>query len=72
MTVIYVPKSLEPKARALVDFDRCGNIHRSGSVIGMRKQFGWQKGGQVRLGMWIYNLGPLAVQRLRDALLTRS
>jgi hypothetical protein len=41
-----------------------GNIHYTGSVRGMQKLYGWPKGGQVRVGSWIYNLGPAEVQRL--------
>lgn len=43
-----------------------GNIHVSGSVLGMQQQFGWAKGGQVRVGSYIYNVGVAEVERLRN------
>ena len=68
----YVPKAVEDKARRLVNFDACGNIDKSGSVVGMRNIYRWPKGGQVRLGGYIYNIGPSAVERLDNANLTRG
>lgn len=47
-------------------FDRVGNIDASGSVRGMQKLYGWPRGGQVRCGGTIYNIGPEAVDRLRQ------
>jgi hypothetical protein len=63
----YVPISKEPAARRLVNFDACGNISRTGSVRGMQTLYGWPKNGQVRLGGWIFNIGPDAVSKLRTA-----
>lgn len=68
----YVPKDVENKARRLVNFDSCGNIDKSGSVVGMRNLYGWPKGGQVRLGGYIYNVGPGAVERLDNANLLKG
>lgn len=70
--MIYVPKEKETQARRLVNFDAVGNISRTGSVIGMRKLYGWPIGGQVRLGSWIYNVGSVALAQLKAANLTRS
>lgn len=70
--MIYVPYTLEDAARRLVNFESCGNIHKTGSVVGMRRQYGWEQGGQVRLRSWIYNIGPSAVQTLRNARLLRG
>ena len=68
----YVPLEFEAKARRLVNFDACGNIDKSGSVVGMRKLFGWPERGQVRMGGYIYNIGPAAVSKLDNANLTRG
>lgn len=70
--MIYVPKTNEAAARRLVNFDGVGNIDKSGSVVGMRRRFGWLQNGQVRLGRYIYNIGPDAVKRLRAANLLRG
>lgn len=43
-----------------------GSIDRTGSVRGMQSRFGWPRGGQVRVGSYIYNVGPEYVQKLRD------
>jgi hypothetical protein len=68
----YVTKENEAKARRLVNFDACGNIDVSGSVTGMQRRYGWQRGGQVRLGGYVYNVGSAGVARLRDAGLLRG
>jgi hypothetical protein len=47
--------------------DLCGSIHASGSVRGMQKIYGWPRGAQVRIGRYIYNVGTVALQRLRDS-----
>lgn len=62
------------KARSVTrgQLDLCGNIHVSGSVRGMQKIYGWPRGGQVRIGGYIYNVGAAAMQRLRDAGLIRG
>ena len=57
----------EALRRLRIDVEAVGNISRTGSVRGMQTLYGWPKGGQVRIGAWIYNIGPAAVQRLRDA-----
>lgn len=44
-----------------------GNIDKSGSVKGMQQLYGWPKGGQVRIGGYIYNVGVSEVERLRRA-----
>jgi hypothetical protein len=68
----YIPKDYEAEARRLVDFETCGNIDASGSVKGMQTLYGWPKRGQVRLGGYIYNVGPSSVQRLEAAGLVRQ
>lgn len=70
--MIYIRKRDEFSARSVANFDSCGNIAKSGSVVGMRKLYGWPEGGQVRLGGYIYNVGTVAVQKLRDAGLIRG
>lgn len=67
----YVLREFEAQARRLVNFD-CGNISASGSVKGMQQLYGWPKGGQVRMGSYIYNVGPEAVKRLTHAKLLRG
>lgn len=47
-------------------FESNGNIAKNGSVSGMQKLYGWPKGGQVRCGAYIYNVGVTAVNTLRD------
>lgn len=63
------------------DVDRCGfrgiidavsNISKSGSVLGMQKQYGWPKGGQVRIGGYIYNVGTSVVEAMRNANIVRG
>lgn len=68
----YVLREFEASARRLVDFDKCGNIHKSGSVLGMQRHYGWKPNGQVRLGSWIYNIGPEAVEKLNKAGILRG
>jgi hypothetical protein len=53
-------------------FDACGNISVTGSVRGMQSRFGWPRGGQVRCGAYVYNIGPHAVAELRVASLLRG
>lgn len=53
--------------RARVNLDACGSIHRSGSVAGMQARYGWPKGGQLRVGSYVYNVGAGALDRLRAA-----
>lgn len=67
----YVPMEFADKARSRVNFN-VASIDKSGSVVGMRNLFGWPKGGQVRLGGYIYNIGPVAVSILDNANLTRG
>lgn len=45
--------------------DKCGNISATGSVSGMQRLYGWKRGGQVRVGSFIYNVGPSEVARFR-------
>lgn len=52
--------------------DECGNISVRGSVRGMQRIYGWPKGGQVRIGAWIYNVGVAEVERLRSLGLLRG
>jgi hypothetical protein len=40
-----------------------GNIDVTGSVLGMQKLCGWPRGGQVRCGGYIYNVGVAEVRR---------
>jgi len=63
----YVPLKSESLARRLVNLDACGNISVTGSVRGMQTIYNWPKNGQVRMGAWIYNIGPDAVDKLRAA-----
>ena len=53
-----VPRWLES------EMDRVGSIDKTGSVRGMQNRFGWKRGGQVRVGGYIYNVGPEAIARL--------
>ena len=46
------------------EMDRVGSIDRTGSVRGMQNRFGWKRGGQVRVGGYVYNVGPEGVARL--------
>lgn len=63
----YVRQEDANKVRGL---NSCGNISVTGSVVGMRKLYGWPKGGQVRVGSYIYNVGVTEVERLdREGLL---
>ena len=56
----YVPKEFAQNVNTNV-----GNISVTGSVLGMQRKFGWPKGGQVRVGSYIYNVGVQEVERLR-------
>lgn len=56
----------EEAARARVSLD-VGNIHVTGSVKGMQSIYNWPKGGQVRVGAYIYNVGPANIDKLRAA-----
>lgn len=56
----------EAAKRNRVNLDNCGSIHSTGSVTGMQKRYGWKKGGQVRVGSYIYNIGCSEVERLRN------
>lgn len=67
----YVPMEVADKARRAVNFN-VASIDKSGSVVGMRNLYGWPKGGQVRLGGYIYNIGPVAVEKLDNLNLTRG
>ena len=60
----YVPAENIAQASRLVNFDAVGNIDRTGSVRGMQKLYGWPRNGQVRLGGYIYNIGPEKVALL--------
>ena len=51
--------------RNRVNRDKCGSIHKSGSVKGMQLRFGWKPKGQIRIGSYVYNVGPSEVERLR-------
>ncbi len=60
----YVP---EHKAGEVRGLEECGNISATGSARGMQEKYGWPKGGQVRVGGYIYNVGTAEVDRLRRA-----
>jgi hypothetical protein len=62
----YVTQSDVTRHHLQAIFDTCGNISATGSVLGMQRQFGWPKGGQVRMGGYIYNVGPVAVAQMRS------
>lgn len=68
----YIHKDDEYAARRMVNFEACGNIDRSGSVKGMQQLYGWPKGGQVRVRGYIYNVGPTAIDKLRNHNLIRG
>lgn len=57
----YVTAENARKARLSLNV---GNISVTGSLTGMQQKFGWPKGGQVRVGSYIYNVGVSEVQRL--------
>lgn len=61
--MIYVREEDRGKVRGL---GAAASISVTGSLTGMRKLFGWPKGGQVRIGSWIYNVGTAEVSRLRE------
>ena len=54
----------EHRDRYASELARCGNIAASGSVLGMQRQYGWPKKGQVRVGSYVYNVGPEVVERM--------
>jgi hypothetical protein len=68
----YVPAENVSRAARAVNFDGYGNIDVSGSVKGMQKLYGWPKRGQVRVGGYIYNIGPLNVAKLEALNLIRG
>ncbi len=69
----YISESDLPKAKAAgFDPDAVGSIHRSGSVAGMQKKYGWPRGGQIRIGSYIYNAGPDMVRRLSELGIVRD
>lgn len=49
-----------------IRLDNVGSIDKSGSVVGMQKLYGWPKGGQIRVGSYIYNVGVSEVERARS------
>lgn len=57
----------EGARRARVNLEAVGNISVTGSVRGMQERYGWPKGGQVRVGAWVYNVGVAGVEKLRKA-----
>ena len=63
----YVRKADFAAANRIANLTGVGNIDVSGSVRGMQKLYGWPKGGQVRVGGYIYNAGPAAVEALDNA-----
>lgn len=67
----YVKSDDVARASRLVDFDAYGSISRTGSVRGMQKLYGWKPKGQVRIGSYIYNVGPENVHKLNAANLLR-
>ena len=54
------------------DFTTVGNISKTGSVLGMQQRFGWAKRGQVRVGSYVYNVGPHMVRQFEVRGLVRS
>jgi hypothetical protein len=38
----------------------------------MQKKYGWPKGGQVRVGAYIYNVGVAEVERLRNLFILKG
>jgi hypothetical protein len=38
----------EEDRKSVRGLDSCGNIDKTGSVLGMQRIYGWPKGGQVR------------------------
>lgn len=59
-------------AEKIERLNECGNISVTGSVRGMQDKYGWPKGGQVRVGSYIYNVGVAEVERLRALGLLRA
>lgn len=64
----YISRDDEKRARRLAKgaFNSCASIHATGSVRGMQKLYGWPRGGQVRIGSYIYNVGTKVIDVLRD------
>lgn len=52
--------------------DTFGSIHVSGSVTGMQRYYNWKRGGQVRVGQFIYNVGVDIVTRLDELSVLRG
>jgi hypothetical protein len=69
--MLYVRKNEVPGWLSAA-MDEVSSIDRTGSVRGMRNRFGWSKGGQVRIGGYIYNIGPNRVKKLRDMGILRA
>lgn len=63
----YVAAVEWPRASVLPHYQTFPHIHVTGSVKGMQKNYDWARGGQVRVGSWVYNTGTDNVQKLRDA-----
>ena len=61
---MYVTIAKEKKHN--IRLDNVGSIDKSGSVVGMQKLYGWPKGGQIRVGSYIYNVGVSEVERARS------
>lgn len=62
--MIYMTK--EDAVNNGFNLDGVGSISVTGSVIGMRNKYGWEKGGQVRVSGFIYNIGKNEVERARS------
>lgn len=60
----YTTKEGAERARVSLEVP---SIHASGSVRGMQERYGWPRGGQVRVGGYVYNVGPANVEKLRRA-----
>jgi len=68
----YVLREFEAAARSLVDFGSCARIGKDTLKRDPVLPASWVRGGQVRLGSFIYNIGPDAVEKLNKAGILRG
>lgn len=50
----YMSKS--DARRNIPFYDKCPNIHKSGSLTGMKKIYGWDTKFVIQIGSYYYNL----------------
>jgi len=69
----YVRKEDLDRARKVAPgLEECPNIDKGGSVRGMVQLYGWKPNEQVRIGGYIYNIGPWRMAALVNANLVRG